>query len=108
MANANDLQTQIEIWKYANSDNAGGTPVEALNLLNYKYAKVTVNNGSTQNVGLGNLPYTEVDFLFRYDSDIDYKCQIKYNNCMYKINHIEIIDRNAWMKCKTVVYNELM
>jgi SPP1 family predicted phage head-tail adaptor len=108
MANVNDLKTRVEIHKYSESENEGGTPIEKPVLYKKAYSGVRVMSGGTQNDGLGNLPYSNVEFILRYDKNIDYKCQVKYNNVFYKINHIELLDRNSFMKLQTVVYNELM
>ena len=104
--NANDFRDRIEVWKYDNSDNAGGTPIEQYLFYRYKYANVKVIGGSTQNDQLGNLPYTNTVFTIRYDPIIDYRCQIKFENVMYKINHIEVLDREAYMKLTAIVYNQ--
>lgn len=106
MANVNDLKDRVEIWRYTYSDNTGGTPVENFAFYRYKYANVRVAGGGTANEILGNQPYSNVVFIIRYDSVIDYKCQIKYEDVFYKINHIEVLDRNAFMKIQTVVYNQ--
>ena len=104
--NANDLKTPIEIYKYDYASNSGGTPIETFKLYRKKYAFVKVIGGTTEVNELGKLPNTNVTFTLRYDPEIDYKCQIKENNKFYEINHIEVIDRKAWMKIQTVVYNE--
>jgi len=106
MSNVNDLRTLIEVWKYDYSDNTGGTPIETFKLYRKKYANLKVNSGNTENTELGKLPNTNVTFIVRYDNTIDYRCQIKYNSKFYEITHIEIIDRKAWMKLQTTVYNE--
>jgi hypothetical protein len=103
---SNNLKTYIEIYKYDNADNSGGTPIEQFLLYRKKYAWMKVRGGATNHDQLGNLPYTNIEWTIRYDSNIDYKCQIKYNDVFYKIEHIEIIDRKAWMRIQSVVYNE--
>lgn len=103
---ANNLKTYVEVWKYDYSDNEGGTPVEIFKLYRKKYANMYVRGGGTEDSELGRLPFTNVEFTFRYDSVIDYRCQVKYNNVFYQINHIEVIDRNAWMKLITTVVND--
>jgi SPP1 family predicted phage head-tail adaptor len=104
--NANDLKDRIQIFKYDNSDNSGGTPIEQFLFYRYKYANVKVVGGGTQNEALGNLPYTNIIFTIRYDPTVDYKCQIYYESSFYKIQHIELLGREAFMKITTTVYNQ--
>lgn len=103
---ANALNTQIEIWKYVTADNEGGTPIENFLYLKDRFAYMSVKGGSTTETNLGKLPYTNVEFTIRYEPELDYQCQIKYNEKFYEIEHIEIIGRKAWMKIQTSVYNE--
>lgn len=100
------LNTLIEIWKYTSADNSGGTPIENFQLCKKKYAYMKVRGGGTNESDLGRLPFTSVEFTIRYDAQIDYKCQIKYNNIFYQINHIEILDKKVWMRIITNVVNE--
>ena len=106
MSNANDLKEPVEIWKYDYSDNAGGTPVEKFLLYKKTYANVKFLSGSTSAEALGNLPYSNTSFTIRYDKTIDYKCQVKFENVFYKINHIQPMEREGWMRLMTVVYNQ--
>jgi SPP1 family predicted phage head-tail adaptor len=108
MANVNDLKYAIEIWKYDNSDNSGGTPIETFKLYRKVYARMVVNSGGTDQTDIGKLPNTSVTFTIRYDATVDYRCQIKYNDKFYEINHIQIIDREAFMILQCVVYNEMI
>ena len=104
---SNSLKTYVELWKYDYADNAGGTPIETFKLYRKKYAYMKVRSGATNyDYPLGAQPFTTIEFTFRYDANIDYRCQIKYNNMRYQIDHIEIIDRKAFMKCICTVYNE--
>lgn len=104
--NVNDLKWPVEIWKYNYADNAGGTPIETFKLYRKVYARMQVLSGDTAELDLGKLPYTNVKFTVRYDSTIDYRVQLRYNNMWYEINHIEIIDRMAWMILSCNVNNE--
>lgn len=106
MANSNDLKTFVEVWKYTKKDNAAGTPVEEFKLYRKKYANMRVLNPGGNESNLGNLPSTNVIFTLRYDQEIDYDCQIKYNNSYYSFQHIEVVDRKAWMKIQTTVVND--
>lgn len=106
MPNANSLQNRIEIWKFDREDNSAGTPIEVFKFYKYTYAYMKVDGGNTENNALGLLPYTNVEWTVRYDPVIDYRIQIKYYNKFYKVSHIQILDRKAWMKIQTTVYNE--
>lgn len=106
MPNVNDLKTRIEVWKYDREDNSGGTPIETFKFYKYTYAGMKVRSGTTEANNLGLLPYTNVEWILRFDSLIDYRCQIKYYNKFYKIDHIEILGRKAWMRIQSSVYNE--
>jgi head-tail adaptor len=105
--NVNDLREPVDLWKYDSSDNSAGTPVEQFKLYRKTYANVKVTGGNTDQTDLGKLPNTNVEFIIRYDPVVDYRVQIKYNSKFYEIYHIELVDREAWMRIKTVVYNEL-
>ena len=107
MPTANDLQEQVEIWKYDYSNNVGGTPIEQFMLYKKTYAGVRFLSGTTSNEALGNLPNSNVEFTIRYDDNIDYKCQINYEHVFYKINFIQSIKREGWMKIQTVVFNQI-
>ena len=104
--NVSDLRTQVEVWKYIATDNSVGTPVEQFKLYRKKYANLKVISPGANQSSLGNLPSTNVIFTLRYDNEIDYKCQIKYNDVFYEVNHIEVVDRKSWMKLITLVVNE--
>lgn len=106
MANANDLQKRIQIWKYDRSINAAGTPVEGWKFYKYTYAFVKVVGGGTQNANPeGDLPTINVSFIIRYDKEISYNCEIRYNDLRYKILYIED-DGNNFYNIKTIMYNE--
>lgn len=104
--NCNDLKYPIEVWKYNVSENEGGTPIEEFLLYKGTYAKMRVLSGSTTYESMGNLPFTNVEFTIRYDPYVNYRCQVKYNSVFYKINHIQPLDRKAWLVLNCVVYNE--
>ena len=106
MPNTNDLRDSIEVWKYKDSDNAGGTPVNNFVLYRKKFAKVKFNGGATTNDGLGNLPYTNADFTIRYDPNVTYKCNVIFESTRWQINHIEVLNREDWMVLNCIAYNE--
>jgi len=106
--NVNNLNYPIELWKYDPSTNIGGTPIENFKLYRKVYASMKVMGGGTDQTDLGKLPNTNVTFTIRYDPVVDYRVQIKYNDKFYEVNHIQIIDRMAWMILQCVVYNELI
>ena len=46
----------------------------------------------------GSYNYGVIQWLFRYDSRLDYDCRIVYNNQVYEIRDIRIVDRRkSWM-----------
>ena len=104
--NSNDLKETVEIWKYIPSDNSGGTPIEELKLWRKKFANVKFTGTTTNYETLGNQPYSSATFTIRFDEQVNYLCQIKYENTFYKITAIEVLEREAWMKINTVVYNQ--
>lgn len=106
MPNVNNLSNRIEIWKFDREDNSAGTPIETFKFYKYTYAGMRVTSGNTENNALGLLPYTNVEWTIRYDPVIDYRIQIKYYNKFYKVEHIQILGRKAWMKILSSVYNE--
>jgi head-tail adaptor len=106
MPNVNNLTNRIELWKYDRQDNSGGTPIETYKFYRYVYAGMKVRSGTTEANSLGLLPNTNVEWTIRFDDTVDYRVQIKYYNKFYKIDHIEILGRQAWMKIQSSVYNE--
>ena len=104
--NANDLKERIEVWKYIPYDNSGGTPMEPLQLWRKKFAGVKFTGGGTNYEALGNQPYATATFTIRYDKQVDYKCQIKFEGTFYKITSIDVVEREAWMKIQTTVFNQ--
>lgn len=98
------LNKIIEIEKETTSVNEVGTPSESYEWMKNTYADVRVRTGATEYSEHGALPFTRVDFTIRYDSDVNYKCRIRYDNQYYSIDHIESIGRNQWMKIRTLVW----
>jgi SPP1 family predicted phage head-tail adaptor len=106
MISASILNRKITFEKETTSKNSIGTPTETYVSLKNKYANVYVTGGSTEFGESGNLPNTFIDFTTRYDTDIDYKCRIKYNNQYYRILHIEELGRKLALRIRTIVWEE--
>jgi|GEM_PF-3548724 SPP1 family predicted phage head-tail adaptor len=109
MANANDLNRRVAIWKFNRTVNAAGTPKEEWVFLKYTYANLKVLNGNTVNADPpGDLPETFVDIIVRYDPEINYQCQIRYNGQVYRINFIQDDWRKNFYTLKCVTHNEYL
>jgi len=105
--NANDLNRRIAIYKFVKSTNAAGTPVETWVFQKWTWANIKVLGGDTQNADPeGNLPYTNVQITVRYDKEIDYYCQIKYNDQSYRITYINEDYRKNFYTLTCTTYNE--
>lgn len=105
--NANDLKKKVEIWRYNRSVNAGGTPIEQFEFFKHCYAGMrTLSGALTNDPAPGTVSEVSVEFVIRYDKDIDYNCEIRYKVSRYKIKYIDEIIENGWMKIRTTVYNE--
>ena len=98
------LNKQITFEKEVTTKNAVGTPTESYSFLKQSYADVRVLNGGTEYTTESSIPFTRVEFTIRWDSDINYKCRILYDNQYYEINHIETLGRNHWLKIRSVVW----
>ena len=82
MISASTLNRKIIFEKETTSKNAVGTPIETYVEYKNKYANVYVSGGSTEFGENSALPQTNIDFTIRYDSDITYKCRIKYKELL--------------------------
>lgn len=100
------LDRLITIEKEATTKNALGTPVETYSFLKKKFATVTYNGGGTRNQEHGEIANTTAEFTTRYDTDINYKCRIRFNGSYYKILHIEMIGRNEGQRMKTIMFED--
>lgn len=105
--NANGLNRRVAIWKYDRSENAAGTPIEQWIFHKYTYANIKIDNGNKQsNDPPGNLPTTNVTITVRYDKEIDYNCQVRYNGQVYTITYIQEDYRKNFYNLKCTTYNE--
>lgn len=105
--NSNVLNKKVEIWKYNRSENAGGTPIEGFIFFKHAWAGMRVLNGSlTNDPAPGTVPLTVVEFSMRWDEGISYNCELHYDNTKYRILYIEETKENAWMKIRTMIFNE--
>lgn len=104
---ANDLNKRIEIWKYDLSVNEAGTPKEVLLLYKTTYANLKLLNGSVKDSEpAGEIPLSNVKFVIRYDKNINYRCEVRYNNLKYKINYIEGDLRSGFLTLSCITFNE--
>jgi hypothetical protein len=107
MANSNDLQKRLAIYKYDRSENTGGTPVERFLFYKYTYGSLKVITGDLQiDPAPGTVPVTQVEIIIRHDPIIDYNCKIVYDNNTYKIHYIEEITPKGFLRIRAYVYNE--
>jgi len=97
------LNKNIIIEKEGTTKNAVGTPIETYAFLKESYAGVWLRAGATEYTD-GALPYSNVEFIIRYDERVNYKCRILYENQYYKINHIYVVNRKDWMRIQAVVW----
>lgn len=101
-----NLYGQITIEKNTYTENASGTDTPSWSVLKTTFAEIYYGSGSVKYEEAGPLPYTSVQFQVRWDSRIDYKCRIIFNNEIHNIDQIEIIGRNKFMKIITHVYHD--
>jgi len=103
--NANDLNKFIIIEKEVTTTNSLGTPIETYSFLKESYAGVWLKGGSTQYTD-GAIPFTNIEFVIRYDERVDYKCRVKYEGQYYKIKHIYVQGRKDWMRLQAIVWEK--
>jgi SPP1 family predicted phage head-tail adaptor len=96
------LNRQITVEKSVSSTSRVGTPKLTYSFLKNTFAEVNQNSGDSNYTQSGQLPFNKTEFYLRYDVDINYKCRILYDNEYYKIEHIQKIGRNLWMKISTI------
>jgi len=101
--NSNDLKYRIKIQKSSNSSTTTGKPLKTYSFLRYCYANVNVSSGNTQYNAQYESISTTVIFTIRYNSSVDYDCQIIWNEKTYKIEFIEPIEQNSFMKIITTL-----
>lgn len=104
--NASDLNKHIEFWKESTAVNTVGTPTETYTFLKKKYANINFKSGTSNYEEMGISVYSTYTFTIRWDSDINYKCRIKYEDSFYLINHIHTLGRNDWMKIECSLYEK--
>jgi SPP1 family predicted phage head-tail adaptor len=99
------LSERITIEKAVDSLNAKGKPVKDFQFLKESWADVYAPSGVTQYNENYIEVITSVYFTIRYDEEVNYDCQIVYDNHYYKIEFIEQIDRKRFMKITTTLVN---
>jgi SPP1 family predicted phage head-tail adaptor len=105
--NANDLNRRVAIWKKSFLQNAAGTPIEPWQFLKHTYANLKVSGGGfASNDPEGKLATTYVTIIMRYDKEINYDCEIRYNNQTYSITYINPDFRKNFYTLTCTTYNE--
>lgn len=99
------LNKSIVIEKETTTTNDVGTPKETYVFLKETWADKVPKSGTTQYNENGQSPFSTDDFIIRYDDRVDYKCRIIYDNSYYKIEHIEKLGRNHWIKLQCIVWD---
>jgi SPP1 family predicted phage head-tail adaptor len=97
------LNRLIRIDIESTSVNSVGTPEETYTLLKECFATIKYNTGATQ-YNEGAQAYSDIDFSIRWDSRINYKCRITYENVNYKILAIEYIGRKDGIRLKCIKF----
>ncbi len=100
------LNKSIIVEKENTTINDVGTPIETYQFLKETYARISLQSGDTSFTEDGALPYTNEEFLLRYDDRINYKCRFQYENQYYMIKHIKVVGRKDWMKIKCIVWED--
>lgn len=107
MSNANDLRNRVAIYKYDRSNNAAGTPIEQWLFYKYTYASIRVLSGSlVTDPAPGTVAEASIEIIVRYDRLIDYNCKIVYLNNSYRINYIEQLVKDGFLRLNCTLYNE--
>lgn len=106
MSNANDLHSRIAVYQFNDAINEVGTPTEPYTFLKWSWANVKTLNASLQNSNPeGDIPTTNVQFIIRKDTRINYKTQIRYNEFSYRITSI-VDDGKGFYTLLCTTYNE--
>lgn len=100
------LRNRIEIQKYRNTAQVGYAETKEWVFFKETFADIFVQSKGTEYNEYGSHAFTAVEFVVRYDENIDYDCRIKYNNQVYVINHLEPIDRKQWIKIQSVAWKD--
>lgn len=102
-----ELNRWITIEKATRSKSATiGNPKDTYTTLYSTWAGVSYGAGSFNKDNVGSNVRVDAAFTIRYDSMVNYKCRILYNDQYYDIDHIEIIGRREGMRIKTILFTE--
>jgi SPP1 family predicted phage head-tail adaptor len=96
------LRHRVEIQKYRNTAEVGYAETKEWCFYKETFADIFVQGKGTEYNEYGSHAFTNVEFVVRYDEDLNYDCRVKYNNQIYTINHIENVDRKQWFKLQCV------
>jgi head-tail adaptor len=102
-----ELNRWITIEKATRTKDASiGNPKDTYSTLYSTWAGVSYGAGSFNKDNAGSNVRVDAAFTIRYDSLVNYKCRIIYEDQVYIIDHIEIIGRNEGMRIKTILFTE--
>ena len=100
------LNKNIIFEKETNTVNSVGTPVESWEFFKESYASVRQIAGTTEFSEMGALPYTNVEFMIRFDDRVGYHFRVLYNDEYYKIKHITVDGRKDWQRLQCIVWED--
>jgi head-tail adaptor len=95
--NANFLNKFIIFEKQITTVDSYNSPIKTYTFLKESYAGVKMIGGDLLYTN-GEIPYNNLEFLIRYDPDIDYSCRILYENNYYEIKQVFTIGRQDFTK----------
>jgi len=92
--------------KEVTSENVLGTPEPKYTFFKNSWANMRVLGGNTQYTENSGLPFTDVEFTFRYDPKINYDCRILCDGQYYKIQHLYVEGRKDYIRIKANVWEK--
>ena len=101
---ASGFNRSIVFEKEDTTTNSVGTPIEGYQFLKESWANVRLLTGATQYTEDAGLPFSDIEFIVRYDEEIDYSCRIYYDNQYYKIKHIHTQGRKDYTQIRATVW----
>jgi len=104
--NASDLDKEIKVYLEVTTTNEVGTPTETYSHSFTTWSNVKYVSGGTEYSGYGALPYSKTIFTIRYNSDLNYKCKVEYEDQWYEIQHIKNIARKGFQEIETTVWED--
>ena len=102
---ASGFNKHITFERETTTINSLGNPIETYAFFKESWASFRMLRGNTL-YGEGALPYTEAEFVVRYDPSIDYSCRIYCDGQYYKIKHIWTEGRQDYTHITAIVFEE--